>query len=108
MWQELINESNLIWSDEMLAKYEKYIPFCKLEADTYCSKFKDKLDYKKFGFLGNDFLDSHKDVLDWMEIFEECQFNWTEKEMAYFSEYAFSIDMPYSDSFSRTTASSQI
>ena len=24
-----------------------------------------------------------------MEIFEECQFNWTEKEMAYFSEYAF-------------------
>lgn len=108
MWQELINESNLIWSDEMLAKYEKYIPFCKLEADTYCGKFKDKLDYKKFGFLGNDFLDSHKDVLDWMEIFEECQFNWTEKEMAYFSEYAFSIDMPYSDSFSRTTASSQI
>ena len=108
MWKELINESNLIWSDEMLTKYEKFIPFCNIEEDTYCGKFKEELDYTKFGFLGNAFLDSHKEVLDWTKIFNKCKFEWTEREMSYFSEYAFGINMPYSDYSRDTTASSQI
>ena len=106
MWEELINESNLIWSDEMLTKYEKYIPFCNPDADTYCGRFKVKLDYTKFGFLGNHFLDTHKDVLDWMKVFEECKFEWTAEELTYFSEYALAIDLPYSDTFRSTAASS--
>lgn len=108
MWKELINESNLIWSDEMLAKYEKYIPFCNPDADTYRGRYKVELDYTKFGFLGNHFLDTHKDVLDWMKVFGECKFEWTAEELTYFSEYALGIDLPYSDSFRSTTASSQI
>lgn len=108
MWKELINESNLIWPDEMLEKYEKYIPFCNLEEDTYCGRFKVELDYTKFGFLGNHFLNSHKGELDWMKVFEECDFEWTAEELTYFSEYALGIDLPYSDSFRGTTASSQI
>ena len=108
MWKDLINESNLIWSDKMLEKYIKYIPFCDSKEKTYCGRFKTELDYTKFGFLGNEFLDSHKDILDWTKIFEICKFEWNEKEMKYFSEYAFSIDLPYSDSFLSTTASSQI
>lgn len=106
MWKELINASNLIWSDEMLTKYEKYIPFCNPDADTYCGRFKVELDYTKFGFLGNHFLDTHKDVLDWMKVFEECKFEWTAEELTYFSEYALAIDLPYSDTFRSTTASS--
>ena len=106
MWKELINESNLIWSDEMLTKYEKYIPFGNPDADTYCGRFKVKLDYTKFGFLGNHFLDTHKDVLDWMKVFEECKFEWTAEELTYFSEYALAIDLPYSDTFRSTAASS--
>ena len=108
MWKELINESNLIWSDEMLTKYEKYIPFCNPDADTYCGRFKVELDYTKFGFLGNHFLNTHKDVLDWMKVFKECKFEWTAEELTYFSEYALAIDLPYSNSFRSTTASSQI
>lgn len=108
MWKELINESNLIWSDEMLFKYDKYIPYCNIDKDTYCGKFDKNLDYTKFGFLGNDFIDSHKDVLDWQEIFEKCKFNWNGNDLSYFSEYAFSIDLPFSDSSRKTTASSQI
>lgn len=108
MWKELINESNLIWPDEMLEKYEKYIPFCNLEEDTYCGRFKVELDYTKFGFLGNHFLNSHKGELDWMKVFEVCDFEWTAEELTYFSEYALGIDLPYSDSFRGTTASSQI
>ena len=108
IWKELINESNLIWPEEMLSRYERYIPFCNIEADTYCGKFKEKIDYTKFGFLGNSFLDSHKDVLDWIAIFKECKFEWTAKDMSYFSEYAFSIDLPYSDSFRTSPATSDI
>ncbi len=108
MWKELINESNLVWPDEMLEKYEKYIPFCNLEEDTYCGRFKVELDYTKFGFLGNHFLDSYKGELDWMKLFEECEFEWTGEELTYFSKYALGIDLPYSDSFRDTTASSQI
>lgn len=108
MWKELINESNLVWPDEMLEKYEKYIPFCILEEDTYCGRFKVELNYTKFGFLGNHFLDSHKGELDWMKIFEECEFEWNAEEFTYFSNYALGIDLPYSDSFRDTTASSQI
>lgn len=108
MWKELINESNLIWSDEMLAKYEKYIPFCNPDADTYCGRYKVELNYAKFGFLGNHFLDTHKEVLDWMKVFEECKFEWTAEELTYFSKNALGIDLPYSDSFRSTTASSQI
>ena len=108
MWVELINWSNLIWSDEMLKKYEKYIPFCNKDEETYCGRFKKELDYRKFGFLGNSFLESHKDDLDWMRIFKECEFDWSAKEMTYFVEYALGIDLPYSDSFPSTTASSQI
>ena len=108
MWKELINESNLIWSDDMLMKYEKYIPFCNKNEKTYCGRFKEELDYRKFGFLGNSFLESHKDVLDWMKIFEECEFDWSAKDMTYFIEYALGIELPYSDSSPSTTASSQI
>lgn len=108
MWKELINESNLVWPDEMLEKYEKYISFCNIEEDTYCGRYGVGLDYKKFGFLGNHFLDSHKEKLDWMKIFEECKFEWTAEELTYFCEYALSLDLPYSNSFRDTTASSQI
>lgn len=108
MWKDLINESNLIWSDKMLEKYIEYIPFCDFEENTYCGRFKNELDYTKFGFLGNEFLYSHKDILDWRKIFEKCKFEWTDKEMKYFSEYAFGIDLPYFDSYHPPTTSSQL
>ena len=107
MWRELINMSNLTWSDEMLSKYDDYIPYCRKNEDTYCEKFKDKLNYGKFGFLGNRFLDSHKDVLDWSKVFEECKFDWSDKEMTYFSDYVMSINMPYSE-WNNETAASQL
>lgn len=107
MWKELINESNLIWEEGMIVKYEKYIPFCNTCADTYCDKYED-LDYSKFGLLSNAFLEKHKDVLDWKEIFSKCKFHWNGDELEHFCNYALSINMPYSKSFLDTSAASQI
>lgn len=107
MWKELINESNLIWEEEMIVKYENYIPFCKTHADTYCDKY-ENLDYSKFGLLSNAFLEKHKEVLDWKEIFTKCKFHWNADELEHFCNYALSINMPYSKSFLNTSAASQI
>lgn len=108
MWRELINESNLIWEEETIVKYEKYIPFCNANADIYCEKFKEEIDYKKFGKLSNNFLERHKDDLDWKKVFETCRFDWNGDELKHFCQYALSIDMPYSKPFSGSTAASQI
>ncbi len=108
IWQRLINDSNLIWTEDMLIKYDSYIPYCNQDKDTYCEKFSIKLDYTKFGPLSNKYIDEHKDVLNWMDFFEDCKFQWDGREMSYFCKYALGIDMPYSDSFCNTTASSQI
>lgn len=107
VWRELINESNLIWEEEMIIKYENYIPFCKTNADTYCDKFVH-IDYSKFGLLSNAFLEKHKDVLDWTEVFKKCKFNWNGDELEHFCNYALSINMPYSEAFLETSAASQI
>lgn len=108
IWQRLINDSNLIWTEDMLIKYDSYIPYCTNDNDTYCGKFSIELDYTKFGPLSNKFIEDHKDVLDWMDFFEDCQFQWNGKEMTHFCMFALGLDMPYSDSFRDTTASSQI
>lgn len=107
-WRELINNSNLIWDEENIIDYEKYIPFCIADADTYCDKFQDDIDYNKMGYLSNDFLDKHKDTLDWLQLLKKGKFNWTGEELEYFCHYALSIDLPYSKSFRTTSAASQI
>ena len=108
IWRELIEKSNLLWDEEMLNKYDKYIPWCSADESTYCDKFKHKIAYEKFGFLSNEFLDSHKDKLDWKKVFDLCKFNWNGEEMKYFCQYALSIDMPYSKTYKKTSAASQI
>lgn len=107
-WRELINHSNLIWDEENIIEYEKYIPFCVANADTYCDKFQDDIDYTKFGYLSNDFLDKHKDTLDWLQLFKKGKLNWTGEELDYFCHYAMSINLPYSKSFRTTSAAEQI
>jgi len=107
IWIRLINDSNLIWPEEMLLKYDAYIPYCTTKTETYRDKFANDLDYTKFGPLSNKFIDSHKDVLDWMKFFKECKFQWNDSELSYFCNYALSINMPY-DSYRNTMAASQI
>ncbi len=108
IWSLLLNRSNLTWNMEMVEKYEKYIQFSNQDAKTYCKKFSVGPNYEIFDFLSNDFLEKHKHEIDWIEVFEKCKFKWSADEMTYFCQYALSIDMPYSESFMNTSASSQI
>jgi hypothetical protein len=99
VWKLLMDESNLIWEEDKLIQYDKYIPYCIDGKETYCEMFESEEvfnDYTKLGFLSNEFLESHKEKLNWLNVFEKCSFNWNSNELKHFCNYALSIDLPYS------------
>ena len=99
VWERLMDDSNLIWEEEMLDKYEKYIPYKKNENGpkyAYADYSSQKLeDYSHLGFLSNNFLQKHMDVLDWREVLEKCKFNWDKDDIVYFCSYILSHDEKY-------------
>ncbi len=100
IWPELMANSNLEWTEEMINKYESYIHFCNEQAVTYCEKFFNVFDnYKSLGFLSNDFLEKHKDKLNWEEVIKYCKFKWNAEELTYFCNYFININMPYSTEY---------
>ena len=106
IWKYLLEESNLIWDENQLNRFDDYIPYCVEGQKTYCEKFCSDIvldDYSKLGFLSNDFLDSHKDKLQWKHIFDNCCIKWNTEEMMYFYQYAISDTMPYSEAFIDST-----
>ena len=111
VWKLLMDKSNLIWEEDKLTQYDKYIPFCIEGQETYCDMFKSEDvfdDYTKLGHLSNTFLESHKEKLNWGKVFEKCYFDWNGAELKHFCQFALSTDLPYSNSFRTTSAASQI
>ena len=110
-WKLLIEKSNLIWEEERLMQYDKYIPYCIDGQNTYCEKFYGGNvidDYTKLGFLSNEYIEEHKDKLNWMELFRNGNFCWNSDEMEYFFQYAISTDLQYATGSEKTSAASQI
>lgn len=99
VWERLMDDSNLIWEEEMLDKYEKYIPYQKYENApkyAYADNSSQRLeDYSHLGFLSNNFLQKHMDVLDWRKVLEICKFNWDKDDIVYFCSYILSHDEKY-------------
>ena len=108
IWHLLINKSNLTWDEETIIKYDKYIFSNDGSLGTYCDKFKQKLDYSKFNKLSNTFLKKYKDALEWRHFLKEGKFEWNGEDIEYFMNYLSYIDIPWSNSFPNTKASSQI
>ena len=99
VWERLMDDSNLIWEEEMLVKYDKYIPYQKYENAPdypYDDNSSRRLeDYDHFGFLSNTFLHEHIDVLDWEKVLERCKFSWNKEELDYFCRYVLNHDEKY-------------
>ena len=108
IWHLLINKSNLTWDEETIIKYDKYIFSNDGSLGTYCDKFKQELDYSKFNKLSNTFLKKYKDALEWRHFLKEGKFEWNGEDIEYFMNYLSYIDIPWSNSFPNTKASSQI
>ncbi len=108
IWHLLINKSNLTWDEETIIKYDKYILCYERNSKTYCDKFRYKLDYSKFEKLSNTFLRKYKDFIEWEAFLEKGRFEWNGEDLDYFMNYLSSIDIPWSEYFPDTKASSQI
>ncbi len=99
IWERLMDDSNLIWEEDMLVKYDKYIPYQKYENGpdyTYDDNSSRRLEnYEKLGFLSNTFLREHIDVLDWEKVLGKCNFYWNKEELDFFCRYVLNHDKKY-------------
>lgn len=99
VWERLMDDSNLFWSEDALVKYDKYIPYQLYENspvyDYYDNSSKKLTKYENLGFLSNVFLRNHIDVLDWEKVLGKCKFSWNTEELDYFCRYVLNHDEKY-------------
>ena len=75
----------MIFNESAIHKYDKYIPYSKLNRG-----------YKKLVNITNSFIESHKDVIDWAAFVRYSNFSWNASEMAYYYNYANKIGKSWS------------
>lgn len=75
IWHLLINKSNLIWNEDDVIRYEKYILSC------------DYIDYSKFSKLSSGFLRKHKDFINWNTFIRNGCTEWNAEDMKFFFTY---------------------
>lgn len=89
-WTHLIENSNLTWSEEMLTKYESYIPHKDLGAYHQERNFwghlvyYDSSGYGKMGLLSNDYLIRNKDIINWSVFAKTGMFHWSPEDLKFF------------------------
>lgn len=112
-WVKLIRDSNIVWTEETLLRYNCFIPYQNSSTDSiksYLKKFDDssiKDCYDKLGFLSSEFISSHKHLLEWNSFFSKGIFKFTPSELEFYYKYASNIETEYF-SGSSCTAGSQI
>ena len=99
VWERLMDDSNLIWEENMLTKYEKYIPYQKNENGpkyAYSDNSSRVVEnYSCLGLLSNTFLQEHIDVLDWRKVLGNCKFKWNKENLNYFCRYVVNHEEKY-------------
>lgn len=109
-WKSLLEDSNIVWTEELVNVFYEYIPFANMQETNYCDKFNEKCikDYSILGHLSNDFINTHKGEIEWRQFLETGIFQWEPEDLEYFFNYASTLSIPYSENFKSTTAGSQI
>ena len=91
VWERLMDDSNLFWNEDVLVKYDKYIPYQLYENRPKYSYYENSsrvfTKYENLGFLSNAFLREHINILDWEKVLEECDFSWDKDELDFFCSY---------------------
>ena len=89
IWLNLIEDSNLEWTEEKVLSFDNYIPHYELRSSkVYNNSFIPATGYGKIGVLSNQYIESHKDLLNWPVFAETGAFNWDANELQYFYKYA--------------------
>lgn len=92
LWLNLIEDSNLIWTEEDILKFDSFIPHDELRSSKlYGNNYIPAAGYGKISILSNEYIESHKDVINWEVFTETAEFVWTPDDLKHFFEYAKSI-----------------
>lgn len=89
LWLNLLEDSNLLWTEERLLQFDNYIPHRELRTSKpYCNSFIPTKGYGNIGKLSNHYIESHKDVINWAVFVSTANFSWSVEDLKYFYEYA--------------------
>lgn len=89
LWLNLMEDSNLHWTEEDIITFDSYIPHMELRSSKiYCNKSVPTAGYGRIELFSNQYLESHKDIINWKVFVETGKFNWDPNDLRYFYEYA--------------------
>ena len=69
LWLELMQNANLLWTEEMLTKYDKYIPH------------KELYSYRNKDIISNRYLETHKERINWIAFVKSANYQWNPDEL---------------------------
>ncbi len=84
LWVHLFEDSNLLWSEEKMLQFDSYIPHKELGKRFLQNRPRC---YSNVLKLSNNYIDSHKDVINWAVFIETAEFEWNSEDMKYFNKY---------------------
>lgn len=88
LWLNLMEDSNLQWSEEKMLEYEQYIPHKQLRSSkVYANNIVPAAGYGKVGMLSNNYIESHKEIINWEVFVETASFIWDSDDLKHFYEY---------------------
>lgn len=100
-WKLLVEESNILWTEEQIIKYMSYIPFY-VDGETYSDKFNRNLviqDFSRVDFLSNAFVEQYKGCIDFHYFLSSAKFIWNPEQLTYYYNWAVNIKIPHDCSF---------
>lgn len=88
LWLNLMEDSNLRWTEANMLSYDSYIPHKELRSSkVYCNNSIPATGYGCVEFLSNDYIESHIDVLNWKVFAETAAFNWNDEDLTRYFTY---------------------
>lgn len=88
LWLNLMEDSNLRWTEADMLSFDSYIPHKELRSSkVYCNDFIPSTGYGCVEQLSNDYIESHKDVINWKVFVETAAFLWNEEDLFHYYTY---------------------
>lgn len=88
LWLNLMEDSNLRWTESDMLSFDSYIPHNELRSSkVYCNNSIPATGYGCVEQLSNKYIESHKDVLNWEVFVETAAFHWNEEDLVHYYMY---------------------
>ena len=89
LWLNLMEDSNLLWTEKDMLTFDSYIPHKELRTKKLnsCFYYVPTIGYGKVELLSNQYIESHKDLINWEVFVQTGTFHWGTDDLQYFYRY---------------------